>query len=208
MGSNPWEEKMKLLVRITIVLCILCVLLVAEESNESLIMEKYGTAVVLLATYNEASGTIGQGSGFVVNESGVIVTNYHVIEGAYPIIVKFINGDIYRDILVVNLDKVRDIAIIKINGWNLPHVELGNSDSIKIGERVVVIGNPEGLSNTISGGLLGGIRTHPDGYKLHQIDASISQGSSGSPVFNSDGKVIGIACASITSGQNLNFSIP
>jgi len=172
------------------------------------ILENYGKAVVLIATIKDRGETIGQGSGFIVSPTGVIVTNLHVIEGAYPAVVKLINGDLYDDISIVDTDSIRDIAIIKIKGWNLFTVKLGNSDNLKVGEQIVVIGNPEGLENTVSDGLISGIRDTGKGYKMHQISAPISPGSSGSPVFNMNGKVIGIATSSIIEGQNLNFSVP
>ncbi|OGC75770.1 MAG: hypothetical protein A2145_05800 [candidate division Zixibacteria bacterium RBG_16_40_9] len=172
------------------------------------IKKEYGKAVVLIATLKEQEESVGLGSGFIVDQEGVIVTNYHVIQGAYPAVVKLLNGDIYKEISIVDFDSTRDIAIIKVKGWGLPMVKLGNSDSIDIGERIVVIGNPKGLENTVSDGLLSGIRETGKGYKLHQLTAPVSAGSSGSPVFNSKGQVIGIATSTIIDGQNLNFSVP
>jgi S1-C subfamily serine protease len=194
-------------------LIIFCFLLVAtlafsQEKTAVQIKNEYGKAVVMIATYKEEKKMVGLGSGFIVSENGVITTNYHVIDGAYPAAVKLLNGDIYEDISVIDYDVQKDIAIIKIKGWNLPKVSLGNSDNVEVGEKVYVIGNPEGLENSVSDGLLSGIRETGKGYKLHQISAPISPGSSGSPVFNSQGKVIGVAASSIVEGQNLNFSIP
>jgi S1-C subfamily serine protease len=154
----------------------------------SQIAEKYGKAVVLIEV-SKGGAYIALGSGFIVNSSGIIITNYHVIEGAFPVIVKLTNGDIYEDIGVIDIDEKRDIAIIKIKGWNLPGVKLGNSDTVKVGEQIVVIGNPEGLENTVSDGLISAIRDTGKGYKMNQISAPISAGSSGSPVFNMKGEV-------------------
>ncbi|MCK4325976.1 trypsin-like peptidase domain-containing protein, partial [bacterium] len=151
---------------------------------------------------------IGLGSGFIVKKDGVIVTNYHVIENAYPALVKLKNGDVYEDISVIDCDGRKDIAALKIKGFDLPVVKLGNSNEVRVGEKVVVIGNPHGLENTISDGLLSQTRNTDFGYKLHQISAPISPGSSGSPVFNLKGEVIGIATLSDVLGQNLNFSVP
>ena len=151
---------------------------------------------------------MGLGSGFIVRNDGVIITNYHVIEGAYPALVKVKSGDIFDDISIISFDAKRDIAIIKISGFDLPMVNLGNSNDIRIGEKVVVIGNPHGFENTVSDGLLSQQRDTGQGYFLHQISAPISAGSSGSPVFNQKGEVIGIATLSDAQGQNLNFSVP
>lgn len=181
---------------------------VQEVQTAAQIVEKYGKAVVLITTVKESQGTVGIGTGFIVSSSGVIITNFHVIAGAYPAMIKLTNGDIYDDILIIDFDERRDIAIIKIKGWDLPVVELGNSELIKIGEQIIVIGNPQGLENSVTDGLVSGIRDSGDGYNVHQISAPISPGSSGSPVFNRKGEVIGIATSSIEDGQNLNFSVP
>lgn len=171
------------------------------------IMEKYGNAVVLIASQKNDK-EFGLGSGFIVKSDGVIVTNYHVIEGASPVVVKLKNGDIYEDVLLIDCNEREDIAVLKIKGFDLPSVNLGNSNNVRVGERVIVIGNPHGLENTISDGLLSQMRDTGQGYKLHQISAPISPGSSGSPVFNLCGEVIGIATLSDVLWQNLNFSVP
>lgn len=195
-----------LIISILIISSFIC----AEQNilAVSQIVEKYGKAIVLIATVKGEEGTIGLGSGFIVNPSGVIITNYHVIKGAYPVVVKLVNGDIYDDISIINTDERRDIAIIKVKAWSLPIVNLGNSDSVKVGEQVVVIGNPRGLENSVTDGLISAIRDSGQGYKMHQISAPISPGSSGSPVFTMRGEVVGIATSSLVEGQNLNFSLP
>lgn len=196
-----------------IILCILVFLTYsinsygATELKPPEIMDQYGDAVVLIATVSNGTEA-GLGSGFIVKDDGVVVTNYHVIEGAYPALVKLKNGDIYEDISVIGYNERKDIAVIKIKGFDLPIVKLGNSNKVRVGEEVVVIGNPHGLENTIADGLLSQVRDAELGYKLHQISAPISAGSSGSPVFNLRGEVIGIATLSDTLGQNINFSVP
>jgi len=120
----------------------------------SQIVEENEKAVVLIATAKETEGALSLGSGFIVNPNGVIITNYHVIQGAYPALIKLINGDIYDNIAIVDTDERKDIAIIKIKRWNLPTVKLGNSDVINVGEKIVVIGNPQGLENTVTDGLI------------------------------------------------------
>jgi hypothetical protein len=173
----------------------------------SQIAEKYRKAVVLVEAF-KGDVNSALGSGLIVNSSGIIITNFHVIEGAYPVKVKLSCGDIYDDIGVIDIDERKDIAIIKIKGWNLPEVKLGNSDVVKVGDQIVVIGNPKGLENSVTDGLISGIRDTGKGYKMNQISAPISLGSSGSPVFNMRGEVVGIATSSQVEGQNLNFSIP
>ncbi|MBD3375432.1 trypsin-like serine protease [candidate division KSB1 bacterium] len=179
-----------------------------QQNIISNIVEKYGKAVVMIASVNPEQETYSLGSGFIVDSEGIIITNYHVIEGAYPIIIKLLNGDFYDNISVINADERRDLAILKIDGWDLPTVELGNSNDAKIGEEVIVIGNPQGLQNTVANGIISAFRQSEGGFQYHQITAPVSKGSSGSPVFNNAGEVIGVISASIEDGQNLNFCIP
>lgn len=171
------------------------------------IMEKYGKSVVLILTVKN-NKEMGLGSGFLIKSDGVIVTNYHVIKNSYPIVVRLMNGDVYDDLSVIDYNERMDVAVIKIKGFDLPFLRLGNSNNVKVGERVTVIGNPDGFANTISDGLLSQIRDSGGGYTLHQISAPISPGSSGSPVFNEKGEVIGVATLSDVFGQNINFSVP
>jgi hypothetical protein len=182
--------------------------LFSDQSNltVSQIVQKYGKCVVLISTQKDKM--IGLGSGFIIDPSGIIITNYHVIEGANPASVEMITGETYPVMSVINYDKKQDLAIIKINANNLPKVVLGDSSKTTVGEQVVVIGNPEGLQNTVSDGLISAIRNLEPDVSLYQISAPISPGSSGSPIFNLRGEVIGIANASLKEGQNLNFSIP
>ena len=193
----------------------------ADYTPERLVAE-FGPAVVLIEASKEKGKVTALGSGFVVSQDGLIVTNYHVVEGAgwgpqvfeldhrgriIHALVRLINGDVYEDVSLVGYDVVRDVAVVRIRGSDLPTVSLGDSGGVKVGESVAVIGNPEGLVNSVSSGLLSGVRD-VGGYTLHQITAPISHGSSGSPVFNSRGEVIGIAKGAIAEGQNLNFSVP
>ena len=122
------------------------------------LVAEFGKAVVLIAAAKEEGRVLSLGSGFLVTPDGQIVTNYHVIKGAYPAVVKLTSGDVYDDISVVEYDTRRDIAVIKVKGFNLPTVKLGNSDDVKVGEHVAVIGNPQGLENSVSDGLLSGVR--------------------------------------------------
>jgi hypothetical protein len=179
-----------------------------QSKSISQIVDQYGKSVVLIAALDENNQIISTGSGFIVRPNGVIITNRHVIEDANHALVKLTNGDVFNDVSIIDVDTIRDIAVIKIKAVNLVSAVIGNSNNSKIGDNVIVIGNPQGLENTVSNGLISGIRDSEKGFKWHQISAPISPGSSGSPVFNMTGEVIGIATASITQGQNLNFSIP
>ena len=165
----------------------------------------------------------GTGSGFFVGPNW-IATNRHVIEDMLTRKAKFVGGaklvgkeEIYVIEKIVAHSKERDLAIVKVTGVkvtgiDVPALTLGDSDAVQIGDKVYVMGNPLGLEGTFTIGDINAIR--PEGIpflkcKVLQMDASVSPGSSGGPVLNSSGEVIGISVAAIDEGrQNLNFAIP
>ncbi len=164
-----------------------------------------GAIITIITTNNDRP--IAQGTGFLVSADGVIVTNYHVIETGNVAIVKFPDGTAFPVDGVLAGDKVRDLAIIKIHGKNFRTLTLGNSDQVQVGEEVVAIGNPLGLELTVSNGIVSGLRTGESG-KFLQTTAPISPGSSGGPLFNMRGEVVGINTLYLEGGENLNFAIP
>ncbi|MBL7212136.1 MAG: DegQ family serine endoprotease [Desulfobacteraceae bacterium] len=153
----------------------------------------------------------GLGSGFIIDENGHIVTNNHVVQGADKI--KVILKDKREfDAKIVGLDPNTDLALIKITSDNhLPIIEFGNSDTLKVGEWVVAIGNPFGLEHTVTAGIISAkgrvIGSGPYDDFL-QTDASINPGNSGGPLIDMQGKVIGINTAIIPRGQGIGFAIP
>jgi len=165
------------------------------------------TAAVVRIDVRTPSDT-RQGSGFLVDSSGRIVTNYHVIEDARSIEVKLASGDVYDAVEILGTDERRDIAVLQVKGFHLPALPLGNSDSVRVGATVVLIGSPLGLENTVSMGIVSGRRQEPQGYQLLQVSAPASPGSSGGPVLSGSGKVVGIAVSQMQAGQNLNFAVP
>ena len=164
-------------------------------------------AVVLIEAIGADGKPMKSGSGLLVSADGKLLTNYHVISHAKQATVKLANGDAYDLVEVLAVDKRKDIAFLKIPAVELPTAKLGRSNSVDIGQTVYSIGSPLGLQNTLSQGLVSGIR-EMDGYRLLQMSAPISPGSSGGPVFNANGEVIGIAVLTLEAGQNLNFAIP
>jgi tetratricopeptide (TPR) repeat protein len=164
-------------------------------------------SVVVIIAIDREGRSVSQGSGFVVREDGAVVTNYHVISRATEIKIKI--GSKVLDIegvLYVDLDN--DLALLKIGGTGYPTVRVGDANALLVGEKVYVIGSPQGLENTISEGILSGIREAGSKRKLLQMTAPISPGSSGGPVFNERGEVVGIATFLIEANQNLNFALP
>jgi S1-C subfamily serine protease len=165
--------------------------------------------VVSIITSDKDGNPLAKGSGFLVSRDGSIVTNYHVVKNASSAIVKFPDGAFYEVEGMLAFDKDRDLAVIKARGENFHTVTLGNSDQCRVGEAVVAIGNPFSLESTVSSGIVSGIRNiEEEGGKFLQITAPISPGSSGGPVFNMAGEVVGITTLYLKGGENLNFAIP
>lgn len=175
--------------------------------SPSEIAREQSKAVVIIEALDERGSVTGQGSGFIVTPQGAVVTNLHVVQGASSLRVKLPGGDAYKTSDLVDVDDVKDIAIVKIKGFKLPAVTLGDSDKAETGEAVVAISSPEGLVNSISTGVISGVRRF-DTHRVFQISAPISQGSSGGALFNSSGEVIGVITYLLKSGQNLNFAVP
>ena len=154
------------------------------------------------------------GSGFVIDRNGIVVTNAHVIEGASRITVTLLDGrELEADLL--GSDRDADLAVLKVKANGLPAVPLGHSSDLMIGETVIAIGNPFGLSNTVTTGVLSAVgRTVPSerGERLFtdflQTDASINPGNSGGPLVNVLGDVIGINSAIISGATGIGFAIP
>lgn len=151
------------------------------------------------------------GSGFIINREGYIVTNNHVIEDADKVKVILNDGKEF-DAQVLGRDVETDIAVIKIKaGHNLPVIELGDSEALRVGQWVVAIGNPFGLEHTVTAGIVSAKgRTIGSGPydDFIQTDASINPGNSGGPLLDMNGRVVGINTAIIASGQGIGFAIP
>ncbi|WP_243359720.1 DegQ family serine endoprotease [Fundidesulfovibrio terrae] len=152
------------------------------------------------------------GSGFLISADGYILTNNHVVEKADKVNVKLQKGEKTIQAKVIGADPDTDLALIKIdNGNDLPFLKLGDSGKMRVGDWVMAIGNPFGLSHTVTAGIVSakgrviGAGPYDD---FIQTDASINPGNSGGPLLNLDGEVIGINAAIIASGQGIGFAIP
>ena len=152
------------------------------------------------------------GSGFIIDTEGHILTNNHVIEKAEEIKVKLSDQQKEYDAQVIGTDPKTDLALIKIKGaGDLPVVHMGDSESLEVGEWVVAIGNPFGLEQTVTTGIISakgrviGAGPYDD---FLQTDASINPGNSGGPLFNLEGEVVGINTAIVAGGQGIGFAIP
>ena len=151
----------------------------------------------------------GLGTGFVVRADGWIATNVHVIAGARELIVVLPNHSELPVVEIMGIDPERDLAIIRVEPKKpLPTLTLGDSDAVHAGDPVVAIGHPLGLEDTVSNGLVSAIREVDPSLTVLQISAPIAPGSSGGPLFNDKGEVIGVAAAISRQGQNLGFGLP
>lgn len=191
---------------------------VAEKSSKTVV----GITSEVTQSINTIFGPQTQkgqsmGSGFIVDSRGYILTNSHVIgDGEYEnISVSLIDGSIELG-EVLWYDTSLDLAIVKINKTGLPAVEFADSDTLKVGEPVVAIGNPMtlDLERTVTDGIISGLNrsiSFENGTVIEpliQTDASINSGNSGGPLFNAEGKVVGINTAKMNSAEGLGFSIP
>jgi len=165
-------------------------------------------AVVKITTYDMEKKPIGIGSGFFVDKRGHLITNYHVLRGSYAAEVKTHDGNEYPVQRILAYNKATDL--IKVN-VNIPresvHPVKVTAGIPAIAERILVVGSPLGLDQTVSEGIVSAVREFPDFGKIFQLSAPVSRGSSGSPVINMDGKVIGVVSFISAPGQNLNFAV-
>jgi len=173
------------------------------------LVKKVKPCVVLIETFDKDNKLIGRGSGFFIDNKGRLITNHHVVKGAYSATIKTSTGKEYPVQGIVAKDTEADIVKLVVNlpDANITFLNLSVNVPSE-GEDIVVIGNPLGLESTVSTGIVSAVRDIPAFGKIIQITAPISSGSSGSPVINSKGEVIGIATLVVTEGQNLNFAIP
>ena len=159
----------------------------------------------------ESRRTQGAGSGVVIGKEGYILTNNHVVEGAKEVTVTFANQKEYKA-QVVGRDPKTDLAVLKVKSKeSFPAVTMGDSDQLKVGDWVVAIGNPFGLNNTVTSGIVSakgrviGAGPYDD---FIQTDASINPGNSGGPLINMQGELVGINTAILPNGQGIGFAIP
>jgi len=185
--------------------------LVPAHASQDLLPElvrQIKPSAVAIETFDSRGEKLSRGSGFFV-DSDRIVTNRHVLDGAYRAEVHASNGAVFPVKGVLAVDAEGDVALVKIDPPTPPIKSLQlDKTSPQEGESVVVIGNPLGLEGSVTNGIVSAVRDIPTFGRIIQITAPISSGSSGSPVVNMQGQVIGIATLQITGGQSVNFAIP
>jgi Do/DeqQ family serine protease len=181
------------------------------EFNNPFFRRFFGSNIPFEGGNREERGT---GSGFIISNNGRILTNAHVVDGADTVTVTLKDGRTFQG-KVIGRDELTDVAVVKIEANNLPTVTIGNSDNLQPGEWAIAIGNPLGLDNSVTTGIISATgRTSnqvgvPDKrVQFIQTDAAINPGNSGGPLLNARGEVIGMNTAIIRGAQGLGFSIP
>lgn len=174
---------------------------------------RFGDKMPQLPQMPNAPDRHGLGSGFIISTDGLIVTNNHVIEGATTVTVKFADGS-KHDAKVIGADPLTDIALLDIEGSNLPAVAFGSSDAMRVGDEVIAMGNPFGLGGTVTTGIVSAkdrdIHSGPFDSFI-QTDAAINRGNSGGPLFNNKGEVIGVNTAIFSpdgASAGIGFAVP
>jgi len=194
----------------------------AEEQNNISVYRKNIQSVVNITSramafdfFNGLVPQEGQGSGFIIDKEGHILTNYHVIADAQRVEVTLHNRKQYPA-TVIGTDRAHDLAVIQIKAPDLTPMVLGDSHNLQVGQKVYAIGNPFGLSGTLTRGIVSSIRSvqEPDGMTIDeaiQTDAAINPGNSGGPLLNWHGEVIGIntmIASSVGQSAGIGFAIP
>ena len=200
------SKRMNFLLLIFVCLVVVVFSIEAQEALPDLVA-RIKPSVVSIITYDKDSKKVAGGSGFCIAQDRII-TNKHVIEDAFRIFVHITDGKIYRVIKIESVDTEGDLALLQTEQLVSQVKPLTIAKlSPRVGEKVFVVGNPLGLEGSVSDGIVAAFRSMQGIGKLIQITAPISPGSSGSPVINIWGEVIGVATLNLEGGQNLNFAI-
>jgi hypothetical protein len=183
------------------------------QSDQNPLVKKAMDAAVTILTGTGAGITDKIGSGIIVRSDGIILTAYHVVKDASQLQIRLRNGEIYDKVDLLGYDERRDVAALRIPATNLTVADIRSEDA-SAGDKVFVISSPQALTWTIADGSLSAIRMADDvpgagrGYKVIQFSASVSSGSSGGLLVDSNGKALGLIVGTLSSGQSLNFAIP
>lgn len=188
---------------------VLCLHAQAPEDRAA-IVEGMSPAVVEITGQVDTGASVG-GSGFIVRSNGTIVTSLHVIRDLRTAAVRLPMHDVYDRVSVLAFDERRDLAIVKIGGFDLPTVELGNSNELRVGESLLLFGNPGTragtLTGTVTAGIASALRVY-EGFTIIQTDAPANPGNSGGPLVNLRGQVVGVLGFKLRPVENLSFAVP
>ena len=179
------------------------------------LLKKTMPAVVTVIGYDSGGKAIQFGSGFFINAKGHVVTNNHVIDGMTRLDIRTADGKKFPVTEILSKSKEFDLAELLPKLEKPPDFYLSISGRVpQVGEEIVAIGSPMGLEQTVSRGIISGMRKfrldslNGEPVLIYQINAPVSSGSSGGPVMDTEGRVLGVATFQFTKGQNLNFAVP
>src|ERR1700730_652471 len=205
METSDSEVKMFLMLRLGLLSLFVATLCSkAEPVPIPQIVAMAKPCVIQIVAFDEHWRQTKSGTGFFISSDGLLLTNYHVIEGATFLGGRTAQGAIFILDQVISMSRNSDLALLKFRVQDTPFLKLGSSANAVEGQKVLVIGNPEGFQGTVSDGIIAAFR---DGRSYIQITASVSPDSSGAPVLDESGQVIGLATLVYREGQNLNFAI-
>lgn len=186
----------------------------ALSEDSAALVERAGPAVLHVRALRAGRARLSNGSGLLVSADGFAVTNSHVVRGTFGVEVDLADG---RTLLadVVGDDPLTDLAVLRIDATDLPHLPLEDSNAVRVGHLVFAVGSPFGLSRTVTMGIVSALgRTLPasgSGRAIEgilQTDAALNPGSSGGPLLDADGSVVGVNTAIVPEGRGLAFAIP
>jgi hypothetical protein len=202
------QENKRTLTTVCVLLGVLTAHAEAQNIDTARLFKQDSPAVVLIISQKSGTPT-GQGSGALISKDGTILSALHVVQGGDSAVVKLKSGDVYDKVSVIAFDARRDLVVLKVPGFDLPVLPLGNSNDVKEGDPVAAISNPKGLEGSISQGIVSAVRDIGDlGFKVIQTTAAASEGSSGGAILNANGELVAILSFKIVGGENLNFGIP
>ena len=170
------------------------------------IAKRVARSVVVIHGKTDAGDVLG--SGFFVSKDGKIITNLHVIRDMKTANVQLSSGEMFDSPTVLATNELLDLAIIQVAGFDLPVLDLGDSDSVAVGEPLVIVGSPRGLEGSVTAGILSSVRDTGEGFTVLQTDAAVNPGNSGGPLLNNRGQAIGVVSFKLLSSEGLNFAIP
>jgi Trypsin-like peptidase domain len=197
--------------RILTAICLLIIPTILSPQSGLIspeVVARASKSVVFLKGSTEGGTVLG--SGFLISSDGKIATNLHVVRDMKAGAVQLQSGEIFDTFSVIAFDDRKDIAVLQIAGFDLPAIELGNSNELKTAEPVIAIGSPQGLKGTVTSGIVSAVRDDPasGGYKVIQTDAAANPGNSGGPLVNAKGQAIGIVTSKLRGSDGLNFAVP
>ena len=177
------------------------------------IIEVAKLSVFTVLARDSSGDVISKGTGFSVESNGILLTNAHVVEGAEEVSVRASNGGVFEVEGIAAIDTEHDLVALKIRAKDLPVLRIATEGSLEVGDSVVTVGSPFGLENTVTEGIVSGFRELDDesvnlSGTIIQFSAPVSSGSSGSPMFDRHGDVVGIVSAKISRGEGLGFAVP